>query len=243
MFRSILVFALGAFLSASSFAAESNPQQPTLDQEQYFTVDSIEIQKVSEGELLPGSALFQTLSYAGDCSAMAPDDFTPQVDGTVVMDQIIGYGKQLWQIIEKGRPVVNVRGVSSHALPRGVKCWTDLDGWQVPKVATYNVSYKNLLGSRVVGFEFKVVFSHGGGMFGQGQYIANAQVIPTQLDVVWGYNFDAQVRVGQILNLGSSAFPKAGMELELQWSVKTPLKSHQMSKSYFVQGDGQITEL
>jgi hypothetical protein len=152
----------------------------------------------------------------------------------------VAIGQKVWEIIEKNKPVVNVETPVAHALPRGLECWADLEHWQAPRTASYEVVYKNGFGLEVVKFRFRLHYTYGGGKAELGQYLANVTVMPGELNVMWGYTFGARVEVGQAVNLGSHANPTAGLELNVRWNVKTVLKESENSFHYFVQGDGKI---
>lgn len=56
---------------------------------------------------------------------------------------------------------------------------------------------------------------------------------------MWGYTFNARVEVPGAVNLGTSASPVAGLELNLHWNVKTVVKESENSVHFFVDGHGQ----
>lgn len=159
-------------------------------------------------------------------------------DLIVNWDQIVAMGEKIWKVIEANKPVVNIKTPTISALPRGLTCWADLEQWQAPKTATYEVKYKNGFGMEVVKFRFRLHYTYGGGRAGKGKYLANVAVMPAELNVIWGYTFNAEVEVGQAVNLGTSDSPVAGLELNMKWQVKTVVKEINSSYHYFVQGDG-----
>jgi hypothetical protein len=52
----------------------------------------------------------------------------------------------------------------------------------------------------VVDFTFKVVFIWGGRYNNIGQYITGATIVPTNIRVLWGYNFEASVKIPDVVN-------------------------------------------
>ena len=170
-----------------------------------------------------------------ECTNLRPFDV-----GTIVWSDIVTVGEKIWQIVEAGKPVVSVQVPVAFALPRGLTCWTDLDHWQVPRTQTYEVRYKNYFGVEVVHFRFRLQYTYGGGNDGVGRYLANVTVMPAELNVAWGYDFNAVVEVEQAVNMGSKKDPLAGLELNLKWTVKTVLKESDNSFHFFVQGDGAV---
>ena len=157
-----------------------------------------------------------------------------------VLDGMIKIGAKIWKIIEANKPVVNVETKVAHALPFNVKCWMDLENWQMPKSYKYNVKYTNLFGIDVVNFTFRVLYTYGATYDGHGQYLSNVSIHPAELDVAWGYTFNSKVETGRLINLGTKLDPVAGMELKLNWQIATPLKDSQSSEIFFVTGRGEI---
>ena len=176
------------------------------------------------------------LLIANDCSKMG--NTGPMVD--IGWDEIINMGEKVWKIIEAGKPVVHLETPVANALPRGLKCWSDLDGWQAPQTRSLEVVYTNGFGIEVVKFRFRLHYTYGGGKNQRGRYLTNVTVLPSELNVMWGYTFDAHVEVGQAINLGSANDPLAGLEMNVRWNLKTVIKESQNSFHFFVQGDGAL---
>lgn len=190
-------------------------------------VASVELQEVPD---TGGSDVL----IENDCSKFpTTSDMT-----TIGWDEVVALGEKVWKIVEAGKPVVTVQTPEASALPRGLACWADLSGWQAPQTKAYEVVYKNGFGMDVVKFRFRLQFTAGGGHDGIGKYLANVTVMPAELNVMWGYTFDAQVEVEQAINVGSSQNPIAGLELNLKWDVKTVVQESVNSFHFFVQGDG-----
>lgn len=200
-----------------------------------FDISKVTITKIAD------EVSSEPLLVENDCSSLnksnRPNFELPSLDG-VDWSQIFTFGEKLWQIVQNNKPVVNVTSPVSHALPRGLTCWADLDQWQAPRTQTYEVAYQNGFRMNVVKFRFRLQYTYGGGRSGKGHYLANVTVLPAELDVIWGYTFNASVDVGQAVNLGSADDPIAGLDLTLKWTVKTPIKHSENSFHFFVQGDG-----
>ena len=107
------------------------------------------------------------------------------------------------------------------------------------------MALKNGYGMTVVNFTYQLQFNSGGSQSGHGQYLANATIRATNVDVVWGYKFSADATVGDILNIGFTHLPDpiAGVNLTLTWKVGTVLKQDNGSRTFFVRGDGQVDDL
>jgi hypothetical protein len=161
----------------------------------------------------------------------------------VIVDKIINLGKKVWAVVELGRPVANLKTDTANALPQGVFCWTDLHGWSPTQSKTYQITYENWYGNKVVDFAFRVLYTTGGQVNGQGQYITNATIIPALVDVMWGYTFDAESEVPTVFNSGTAEHPVAGMHMNMKWSVKTVIKTDIRTESFYVGGDGSFKHL
>lgn len=167
-------------------------------------------------------------------------------EGTLDLADVVNIYAKAWQIIKENKPILKARTKRASALPRGLHRWDSLSGWSPPRATTYRVKYKNLYGINVVVLEYRLVHSYGGGIEGRGKYITNATIQYQKVDVMWGFIFSADVEVPQVLNLGTRENPVAGMEITLNWDIRTRpimVKKGKYSSSFFVFGDGRATRV
>lgn len=196
-----------------------------------FEVDSVEVRALPD---IGGVSLLVN-NECGDASVMS----TP-LDG-ITWEDIVNIGQQVWKIIEDNKPVLHAELPVAHAMPKGLKCWSDLERWNAPRTQSYEVLYKNKFGMEVVKFRFRLQFTFGGTRVGgTGRYIANATVAAGQIDVMWAYTFNANLEVARAVNLGTSADPIAGLEMNLHWNVKTWVKESENSVHFFITGNGDV---
>jgi hypothetical protein len=188
------------------------------------------------------------MDYASDCSSLKNSgnfaDFP--TTGDVQIDAIINIGAKVFTLIKDNAPLITTASVAANALPVGILCWNQLEGWKQPRAEVYRITYKNLYGMKVVDFEARLVYSIGGNIDGVGRYIANSTIQYKKLNVMVGYVFDASVEIPQVLNLGTRAQPVAGMQLNLNWSVTTrpiALKKEVNTATFFIVADGRRTKL
>lgn len=161
----------------------------------------------------------------------------------VIVDKIINIGKKIFVVVEAGKPVVNLKLDTANALPQGLTCWSDLSGWQFPQSKVYNVKYKNAYGMTVVDYTYRVTYTAGGSVDGIGKYITNATFQPANIYVAWGFEFDASAVIPSVFNTGSRQDPVAGMQMNMQWKVTSPLAHAQSTETYFVSGENKLVEL
>ncbi|HAR42409.1 MAG TPA: hypothetical protein DCS07_07220 [Bdellovibrionales bacterium] len=223
---SLLAFAF----SFSAFAAETVNRTPVdIQDEAYFTIGAVTIEEVTDGS----EPVVVGPQYS-DQSIIA---------GSITIDEIVNYGKQIWQVILNNKPVVNLTLDNANGLPQGVRYWTGLSNWQTPFSKTYRVNYQNLYGMSVVDFSFRVIFTYGGKLDGKGLYIANAAIAPANLDVAWGYTFNAKAAASTILNTGTTRAPVAGIQMDVHWSIDTIVKHTEGAENFFMRGDGFFQQM
>jgi hypothetical protein len=201
--------------------------------ETYLTVDHAEFEELKA----PNPMNPQKPTQSG----LGSDDPVKQIVGD--LSAIINIGQQLWNIVSANQPTATTSQNVATAVPDGIKSWTQLAGWQNPQIHNYKVSLKNGYGANVVTFGYQLQFNSGGNLDGRGQFLANGTIRATQVDVLWGYHFSADAAVGDVVNVGSSQDPIAGVNLTVTWKVGTVLKQENGSRTFFVRGDGQVDDL
>jgi hypothetical protein len=159
--------------------------------------------------------------------------------------ELIAFGKEIYKIIEAGKPVVSVGELTPVSiLPKnelGVRISSfDLEGWKEPRAKKYRVVAKNGFGYNMISFEFMIMFSYGGSYDGKGAFIADAEISATDVEVSWGYNLAADFKVKSILNQGSKENPVAATVLQISYTMKTVLKETKSTKKFLVNGLGKI---
>lgn len=164
-----------------------------------------------------------------------------ETDHVKEIEKIINLGEKIWKIIEANRPVVDSPTKSASALPNTVKSGIELENWQLPKARAYRISYTNWYGLTVVDYTFRIVYTYGGSLDGTGKYLNNISVVPSNLEVSWGYSFKSEVEVADPVNLGTKTNPVAGVELRVIWKVDTVMKHQTKSLDLFIEGDGKMT--
>ena len=226
-------------MSSGRLAAEG------LDLETYLSIGSVRVEAEDE-EVLSTPAPEKGLkpNGSGDIRMDGPTDALGELnEANLILDQIINMGKKIWVIVEANKPVVNVTTQTANALPTGASSWQALQGWQTPQAKTFRVVYENLYGMDVVDFKFRVLFTAGGNVKGKGLYITDATILPANLDVSWGYKFNATGSVSSVTNAGTSADPIGAMQLVMTWTVNTVLKHSESTENFYVRGDGLFKQL
>jgi len=219
-------------------------------EDQYQTIQKVEMYEVVEKEDgTQNETLVQSQKLPSEIE-MAFGQVNRSHDksrvGDVIMTtrNLIAIGKEIYKIIEAGKPVINVgESKSLSVLPKDEKGIPvdsfRLSNWSMPKAKKYKVLAKNYLGMSPVSFEFMLIYTYGGSLDGKGKYLTGTQIKTTSVEVSWGYELDASFSVQTIVNQGTEEDPIAGAVLSINYNIKTVMKESRNSKTFFVNGVGQ----
>lgn len=239
MIRSLVALALTLGMASSAFAIDKS----------YFEIKNVKVTDVTEHY---GAEVMAQVGLNEDCNAapfktkdmgVVGGELNPLNAVELIVDQIINIGKKVFNVIAQGRPVVNIKLDTANALPKGLTCWSDLSGWNVPQSKVYNVQYENGFGMTVVDFSYRVVYTAGGSADGVGKYITNATFMPANVSVGWGFEFDAAAAIPSVFNTGSKKNPVAGMQMNMEWKVTSPVAHEQGTEAYFVSGENKLVHM
>lgn len=233
------------------------------DETSYYTIRGMEVTKV-KSETVSFQTFNSQVIGSGSCATsgspvlflndsglggvsdiLAAEILEPLNTFEIIFDKVVNLGKKVWGLVELGKPVVNLTTDIGTAMPQGSRCWMDLETWQTPRSETYAVSYKNLYGMEVVHFDYRVMYIYGGSLNGKGAYIGYAAIMPSNVKVSWGFEFNAKASVPATFNMGTKDNPVGGMTLEMQYTVKPklPIQVHQSSQVFHITGNGVFQKL
>ena len=215
--------------------------------DQFQTIQSVELAQIVQdenGEEVERVILEQRMPSELEALAaqVTPAKFNNVGNVIMVTRELIALGKEIYKIVEAGRPTVTINTEPVQVLPiddsGNAILAMQLHDWQRPKVLKYRVSTRNYLGMKPASFDFLLIYSYGGQLNGKGRYITGAQIKPTKVDVAWGYNLDASFSVQSILNEGSSENPVAGAVLMIDYKINTVLMEKRDNKTFYINGNG-----
>jgi hypothetical protein len=214
-------------ISIAAFVGCGSPQTASVSQ----TFSDSELTFHTERVETP-AAVLQDLSAFED-RTMAQND-----DGTLVaIERIVNLGKQAWQFIEKNRPVTNIAYDYANALPKGVQSASDLAGFSDVQYESWRYYGKNGFGMTVFDVTYTLVHQYGGSYEGQGSYLTSVAVVPSNVDVMWGYTVNFKVTNVATTNVGTSLAPVASLNLEMAFDVSTIIKNSRKTKLFQFRGD------
>ncbi|MEK7357995.1 MAG: hypothetical protein AAB250_16210 [Bdellovibrionota bacterium] len=216
----------------------SNPT----DFQNYMTVSDMTITEVPV-DLLAAEHFFAARAPApnpadvlGDLAAVATDPSS--------ITAWVTLGKKVWEIVVANKPVVNVSTQKVSILPQAQTDWRLMSNWNPrPFAKTYVIEARNGYGMKVIKHAYTVAFNYGGKYNGRGAFLANATIIPSQIEVAWGYKLNSKVQVGEAVNTGDLDSPIPGINLELQYKIDTVIKHSSGRDNFFVMGNGRVEHL
>lgn len=238
--RSKAICILFIFLGQLAFAEEAE----IVSTDKIFS--EVTIKKVDN----PSDFVFLlSQNYLTDCSGLeitSPNIILPQFKSQgrqvqqVALDLI---GKLFWKIIDESRAILNIKSQTVNVLPRGAKCWTDLDSWQPPTSHVYEVSYKNLMGFEVIKYKFRISYIYGGKYKNKGTYLANVSITPELINVLPGFELDSSALIKSAFNLNTTDDPLAGITFEVNWKAGSSIKKTYRSILFMLDGEGNLQKL
>ena len=155
----------------------------------------------------------------------------------------ITLGEKIWALIAANKPVVSVQTKRAFILPVAEQDWTQMENWKGPAVHTYRLEYKNLYGSTVITHTYTIAYNYGGTYNEAGQFLANVTVIPSTVNVAWGYTLNTSVELGDAVNTASKSSPVPGIEIQIITKVDTVLKHAETRDAFFVKGSGECQSM
>tara|TARA_R110000868_G_scaffold61524_1_gene186910 strand:- start:19761 stop:20432 length:672 start_codon:yes stop_codon:yes gene_type:complete len=201
-------------------------------QDPYFEISKVEVTEV-ESAPIRYSEFYQEKNLNG-----------------VIMQAkgLLALGKEIWKIIEAGRPVSNHTAMQTiTVLPKDEDGQPvdvmDMESWNLPSAKSYRVEYKNGFGMTVIGFTYTVVFQWGGSYNGKGKYLTGVNVMADDISVSWGFNFSADSQLLSITNTGTKENPVAAATLTVKYRAKSVMSDISSSETFYVTGSGRIGKL
>jgi hypothetical protein len=156
---------------------------------------------------------------------------------SVDIDTIINIAQKTWDIIKANAPVAQVKFNFANALPRGVTDSGALAGFSDLQSKSVRLWGTNMWGATVYDVTLTAVHQYGGQFEGKGQYLETVSVIPSNLNVLWGYTVDYSVENVTTTNGGTTEDPVAKMALHAKFKVETVLQRNEINTLYQFSGD------
>ena len=239
----------GLFLTSiltlcSAVQAESTPKYS----DDYYKISSFEINEIQSSDN-PGRK-YNDYNYRNNMDirdfqdAVGPGENVGRV--IAIGRELVALGESVYQLVVKGRPTTKTTYAPISVIPNVNGQPADifeLEGWSVPVKRSYEIKYRNLYNVAIVNFKFSVVYSYRGQLNGKGAYLTAVQVIPEYVKTMWGWDFEATMKLGGIQNQGTKANPIAGATVMIEYTAKSVMNSVTQVNSFFITGKGGFRKL
>lgn len=158
---------------------------------------------------------------------------------------MVALGEAVYTLAQKGKPSNVTEYAPISVVPRDPVTGNfadpfDLEGFGMPVEKNYKVEIKNGTGKAVVSFAYKIVYSYGGSFNGSGKYLTNVMIIPSSVKTTFGWDFNASMKVGSIMNHGSKVDPVAGVMITIKYQMNSWTAAFERNDSIHVTGNGDL---
>lgn len=239
--KNIVLISVLAF-STSLFATAKAPETFTVTTEEIST----EYFKMIEPETTPNKP---------DPTSTIPDPTSTINERAEQVGNVIGIGKDMvalgeaiYELVKKGKPTNTTEYAPISVVPRDpvTKEYFDpfeLENFSTPVEKNFVTKIKNSSGTEVVSFEYKVIYSHGGSLNGIGKYLTSVMIVPASVRTTFGWDFNASMKLGGIMNNGTKANPVAGVIINLKYQINSWSVAYERTDSIYINGRGEMKNM
>lgn len=216
----------------------------TYDQTKFYTISQVTVSELSHDVILD-QAVQKTVS---DAYLDQAGPTRLETAGKVISTarDLVALGEDIYRLVSKGKPNVTTAYDPISVIPKVDGRAVDLldtEQWSMPSKRSYQLVLKNLYGVAVVTFRYSVIFSYNGSYDGKGKYITAAQIQPDYVNVLWGFDFSATMKLSGIQNQGTRQNPIAAATLRMEYTASNVMNSRTIGDSYFITGRGGFRKL
>jgi hypothetical protein len=169
-----------------------------------------------------------------------------QTAGDVVRTarDLVALGEAVYNLIQKGKPTNTTQYAPISVVPKIPGTDTavdplDLEGSSFPEVKSYVTTIKSG-GKEVVRFEYQVRFAHSASYNGSGKYIQMAEIVPVSVKTSFGWDVNASMKIGGIMNHGSKTAPVAGTMITIKYQMNSWASAFEKNDSFHLTGNGDF---
>lgn len=214
----------------------------------YLKISSVEFNEVKKDELSGPYLKYTEYNYYNDIRDIRDLANPGESVGRVIAigRDLVALGESVYELVKKGRPTTKTTYAPISVIPKVDGQPADIfetEDWSVPRKRTYEVKYRNLYNVVITHFKFSVVYSYGGKYQGKGAYLTAVQVIPEYVKTLWGWDFEATMKLGGIQNQGSRLNPVAGATVMIEYTTSSVMNTVTRVSSFFITGKGELKRL
>jgi hypothetical protein len=232
----VTLTALALLVSTSLMAAPASVEQE-------ISIETIEV----SGQSLKSFQNFTTGGAGDGEEAKPPRGIDLDKTGKVisVARDMVALGESIYHLAQKGKPSNVTEYAPISVVPRDpmTKEYADpfdMENFSMPVEKNYTTIIKNGIGKEVVRFDYKIVYSYGGSHNGVGRYLTNVMIIPSSIKTSFGWDFNASMKLGGIMNHGTKAQPVAGVMVTVKYQMNSWSASFERNDTVHITGRGEL---
>ena len=165
------------------------------------------------------------------------DDYYKNNNLNIDISDIITIGKEVWDIIEKGKPVINYTSDWGGVVPKGIN-WSELEHFRSTKWGPFGWNFKDTFKIDTVKFSWNFGFNCKGSYNGHGSFLTGVTTAINEIYSAWGFTVNVRAVVGKSpTNYGTKIDPIVGLPIEVILEVKTVLQSFVEKCTVIIKGD------
>lgn len=244
--KNIFITAILA-LSTSAFAAQEKKETFTITTEE-VTSDFSVLNKSNSSFTTSG-----TLGGTPTPPVPTPaPTFNDRVDqgGKVIQAarDLVALGEAIYELVKKGKPSNTTEYAPISVVPRDPISKEyidpfDLENFSMPVEKSFVTKIKSSNGTDAVVFNYKIIYAYGGSWNGQGKYLTSVMVVPSSVRTSYGWDFNATMKLGGILNNGTKANPIAGIIINLKYQMNSWTAAIERTDSIYINGQGDLKNM
>jgi hypothetical protein len=157
---------------------------------------------------------------------------------------MVALGEAIYTLVQHGKPAnvtayAPISVVPKDPTTKDVVDPFEMENFSMPVAKKFETVLKK--GAKeVVRFQYKVMYSYGGSYNGTGKYMTSVMIVPTSVKTSYGYNFNATMKLGGIMNNGTKANPVAGVILMINYQMNSWGSALERSDTIYINGRGEL---
>jgi hypothetical protein len=212
-------------------------------EQSYETQEHLQISEWSWAPLNAEETAVEIENYENLLSTLDSDIQIPSHNKYLSLQELEAMwvlGEKIYKVVEAGQPVLDIQTSTWSVLPKNISEAKHLTNWKTPVRVAYALKAKNLYGIEVINVRYIVQFVPGGKYKNKGAYLSHISVVPSTVEVSWGYTLNITAEAREALNVGTLKDPIAAFSVDVKVDVKTLLKRSVNTLTSFMTGDGKL---
>ena len=158
---------------------------------------------------------------------------------------IVALGSELYTLVDKFKATVSTEYSPISVVPIDPLTKTyvnpfDLENFSDPEVKVFRTTCLNNANQIVVNFVYSIWYSYGGSFNGKGKYLSSVVVVPSYIQLGFGWTFVSSMKVSSVVNHGTTANPLAGLTLTLKYNISGWGSAAEKHDSFHIKGNGEM---